>query len=199
VKVSVMRISIPFDLSSRSFIPLPRFIRSRLPTPLLAPSLVLFPLCSALVVHAGCLFYSFIGLSTHQSFSVTFFTFGFRPFYSAANKNISLSENLALTLSLNNKPPEESDQFRFLRAASLANLKGSVGLILAKASTMWISIPLDLSSRSFLTLPLFIRSRRPTPLLALPSSFFLRVLPNRHMLGVSLRVSSAFLLIIVLA
>ena len=29
--------------------------------------------------------------------------------------------------------PEESDQFRFLRAASLANLKGSIGLILTKA------------------------------------------------------------------
>ena len=28
--------------------------------------------------------------------------------------------------------PEESDQFRFLRAARLANLKGSLGLILAK-------------------------------------------------------------------
>ncbi len=42
-KVSTMRISIPLDLSSRSFIPLPRFIRSRRPTPLLAPSLVLFP------------------------------------------------------------------------------------------------------------------------------------------------------------
>ena len=41
-KTSVMRISIPLDLSSRSFIPLPRFIRSRHPTPLLAPSLVLF-------------------------------------------------------------------------------------------------------------------------------------------------------------
>ena len=32
--------------------------------------------------------------------------------------------------------PEESEQFRFLRVARLANLKGSVGLILAKASAM---------------------------------------------------------------
>jgi len=45
---SVMRISIPpLDLSSRSFIPLSRFICSRHPTPLLAPSLVLSPPRSA--------------------------------------------------------------------------------------------------------------------------------------------------------
>jgi hypothetical protein len=31
--------------------------------------------------------------------------------------------------ALANDLPEESDQFRFLRAACLANLKGSVGLI----------------------------------------------------------------------
>jgi len=46
--------------------------------------------------------------------------------------------------------PEESDQFRFLRDASLGNLKGSVGLILVKASVMRISIRFDLSSRTFL-------------------------------------------------
>ncbi len=84
--------------------------------------------------------------------------------------------------------PEESDQFQFLRAACLAqNLKGSVGLILAKASAMRISIPLDLSSRSFIPLPRLIRSRRPTPLLSPsegPSSFFLRVLLKWHMLDV---------------
>ena len=73
--------------------------------------------------------------------------------------------------ALPNELPEESDQFRFLRAASLANIKGSVGLILAKASTMRISIPLDLSSRSFIPLPCFIRARRSTPLLA-PSLVF---------------------------
>ena len=61
--------------------------------------------------------------------------------------------------------PEESDQFRFLRASCFANLKGVVGLILAKASAMWISIPLDLSSRLFVPLSRFIRSRRPTPFL----------------------------------
>ncbi len=44
------------------------------------------------------------------------------------------------------------------------NLKVSVGLILAKAWVM--RIPLDLSSRSFIALPCFIRSRRPIPLLA---------------------------------
>ncbi len=32
--------------------------------------------------------------------------------------------------------PEESEQFRFLRASPLANLNDSVGLILAKASAM---------------------------------------------------------------
>ena len=55
-KASAMRISIPLDLSSRSFIPLPRFIRSRHSTPLLAPSLVLFPPRSTQSVHVGCLF-----------------------------------------------------------------------------------------------------------------------------------------------
>ena len=47
VEPSVMRISMTLDLSSLSFIPLFRFIRSRRPTPFLDPSLVLFPLCSA--------------------------------------------------------------------------------------------------------------------------------------------------------
>jgi hypothetical protein len=66
---------------------------------------------------------------------------------------------------------EETGQFRFLRAACLSNIKGSVGLILAKTWTMRISIPLDLSSRPFIPLPIFIRSRKPTPLLA-PSLVF---------------------------
>jgi hypothetical protein len=56
--------------------------------------------------------------------------------------------------------------FVFFALTCLANLEGSVGLILAKASAMRISIPLDLSSRSFVPLPCFIRSRRPIPLLA---------------------------------
>ena len=87
------------------------------------------------------------------------------------------------TSVLVNELPEETDQFRFLRAACLANLKGSLGLILAKASALIddttcdhnyflrISIPLDLSSLSFMSLPRFIRSRRSTPLLA-PSLVF---------------------------
>jgi hypothetical protein len=67
---------------------------------------------------------------------------------------------------LSKELPEESDQFRFLRVSCLTNLKGSVGLILTKSSDMRISIPFDLSSRSFIPLPCFIRSRRPIPLLA---------------------------------
>ncbi len=60
-KASDMRISIPFNLSSRPFIPLPYFIRSRRPTPVLAPSLVFSPVCSVLVEHDGCLCESFTG------------------------------------------------------------------------------------------------------------------------------------------
>jgi len=46
---------------------------------------------------------------------------------------------------LANEIPEESGQFRFLRAACLAHIKGSEGLILTKTSDMRISIPpLDL-------------------------------------------------------
>ena len=66
---------------------------------------------------------------------------------------------------LANEIPEESDQFRFLRVVCFVNLKGTVGLIMTKTSAIRISIPLDLSSRSFIPLPRFIRSRRPTPLL----------------------------------
>ncbi len=55
--------------------------------------------------------------------------------------------------------PEESEQFRFLRASRLVNLKVSVGLILAKTSVMWVTIPIDLSTRSFIPLPRFFNSR----------------------------------------
>jgi hypothetical protein len=48
------------------------------------------------------------------------------------------------TSTLTNELPEESNQFRFLRAACLSNLKRSVGLILTKVSDMRISIPIDL-------------------------------------------------------
>ena len=75
------------------------------------------------------------------------------------------------TSALTNEIPEESDQFRFLRAACFANIKGSVGLILAKTSDIRISIPLDLSCRPFIPLPCFIRSSRTTPLLV-PSLVF---------------------------
>jgi hypothetical protein len=61
--------------------------------------------------------------------------------------------------------PEESEQFCFLRASRLANLKGSVGLILAKASAMRVTIPIDLSTRPFIPLPRFFNSRRVPPLL----------------------------------
>ena len=73
--------------------------------------------------------------------------------------------------ALANELPEESDQFRYLHAACFVNIKGSVGLILAKESVMRISIPFDLSSRSFIPLPRFMRSRR-TTLLLVPSLVF---------------------------
>ncbi len=57
------------------------------------------------------------------------------------------------------------EQFRFFRASHLGNLKDSVGLILMKVSTMWVTIPIDLSTRSFIPLPHFFNSRRVPPLL----------------------------------
>jgi hypothetical protein len=75
------------------------------------------------------------------------------------------------TSTLTNEPPEELDQFHFLREDSYTNIKGSVGLILTKSSDMRISIPLDLSLRSFILLSSFIRSRHPLPLLV-PSLVF---------------------------
>ena len=68
--------------------------------------------------------------------------------------------------ALVNELTEESDQFRFLGVSCFANLKGAVGLIIAKALAMWITIPPDLSFRPFIPFPRFIRSRRPTPFLA---------------------------------
>jgi hypothetical protein len=66
------------------------------------------------------------------------------------------------TSVLVNDIPQESSHFRFLDVACLASIKGSVGLILAKTSTMRISIPLDSSSRSFIPPPRFILSNRST-------------------------------------
>ena len=60
--------------------------------------------------------------------------------------------------------PEESDQFRFQRAAHLANLKGSVGLISTKTSVVRVTIPIYLSTWSFIPLPRFFNSRRSPPL-----------------------------------
>ena len=56
--------------------------------------------------------------------------------------------------------PEVSDHFRFMHAACFANLKGSVGLTLAKASALRVSIPIDLSS-PLMPPTRFLRSRRP--------------------------------------
>ena len=85
---------------------------------------------------------------------------------------------------LTNELPEESDQFRFLRASCFTNLKGDVRLIMTTVSDMWISIPLDLSSRPSLPMSCFIRSCRPIPFYLLHLYFFLRVRPKRHMLSV---------------
>ena len=67
--------------------------------------------------------------------------------------------------SLTGELPEESAQFRFIRAVCLSNLKGSIGLMLGKASDMRVTIPLDLSTQSFIPLPRFIHTRTTTPLL----------------------------------
>ncbi len=69
------------------------------------------------------------------------------------------------TSALTSELPEESDQFRFLHSSCFTNLKGVVGLIMEKESSIRISMSLDLSSRSCVPLPRFIRSCRPTPVL----------------------------------
>jgi hypothetical protein len=113
--------------------------------------------------------------------------------------------------ALANELPKESGQFRFLRAACSTNLKGSVGLLLAKASAMRISIPLVLSSRPSRPLPWFIHFS-PLPRFY-PSAFCLRstvydvylsyykskARAKESMLGISLIALSAFIRIIVLA
>ena len=73
--------------------------------------------------------------------------------------------------ALTNDIPEKSGHFRFLHDVCLVNIKGSVGLILTKTSTIRISLPIDLSSRPFIPPPCFLRSRRPTTLLT-PSLVF---------------------------
>ncbi len=69
------------------------------------------------------------------------------------------------TSILTGELPEESEQFRFFRASRLGNLKDSVGLIVVKASAIRVTIPIDLSTRSFIPLPRFFNSRRVSPLL----------------------------------
>jgi hypothetical protein len=92
--------------------------------------------------------------------------------YDDLSRRLFLQTHRESSALVNEFPPKESDQFRFLRASCLANLKGSVGLILVKESAMRISIPLDLTSRSFIPLPCFIRFRRPIPLLVFPVRSF---------------------------
>jgi hypothetical protein len=94
-----------------------------------------------------------------------------------------------LSSALAGELPEESDQFRFLRAACLANLEGSVGLILEGASAMRVTVPLDLSTRPFIPLPRFFRSRRAPPLLTLSLR---NALPKRHMMCVHFLSFSGF-------
>ena len=93
--------------------------------------------------------------------------------------------------------PEASDQFRFLRAARLANPMGSAGLILGKVSVMRVTIPIDLSTLSFIPLPHFFDSRRGYPLLT-PSLVLFPLRYNRHMLSLLLQALSSSLCIIVL-
>jgi hypothetical protein len=73
-----MRISInlSLDLSSRSFIPLPRFIRSRRPTTLWDPFLVFSHLSSVYPAYEGFFSKSFTVFLTLHSFIVTLFTLG---------------------------------------------------------------------------------------------------------------------------
>ena len=77
----------------------------------------------------------------------------------------SLSSHRHFYMSSVNELSEESDQFRFLGSLYFLNLKGPVGLIMSKSSSMRVTIPLGLSSRSFIPLPRFIRLCRPTPIL----------------------------------
>ncbi len=92
--------------------------------------------------------------------------------YDDFSRLLFLHTHREVSIILSNEIPEESDQFRFLRVTSYSNIKGSVGLILTQVSDKRISIPLDLSSRSFIPPPSFIRWRLPLPLLV-PSLVFI--------------------------
>ncbi len=56
------------------------------------------------------------------------------------------------------------NEFRFIGVVCFANLKGSIVLMLGKVSVMRVTIPLDLSTRSFIPLPRFIHTRTTSPL-----------------------------------
>ncbi len=71
-----LRVTIPIDLSTRSFIPLPRFFNSRRVTTLLNQSLVLIPPQSVEVPHDVCYVENFIEIHTvYHSSNVTFFPY----------------------------------------------------------------------------------------------------------------------------
>ena len=69
------------------------------------------------------------------------------------------------TSALDGELSEESAQFRFIRDVCWTNLKGSIGLMSPKPSVMRVTIPLDLSTRSFIPLPRFVHTRTTAPLL----------------------------------
>jgi hypothetical protein len=81
----------------------------------------------------GCFSYKLYRLfQTQHSFSVTIFTLGFRLFFILLQINLeafpsTIHNKLNLVFfntALANELPEESEQFRFLRAACFANIKG---------------------------------------------------------------------------
>jgi len=96
-QTSVMRVTIPLDLSTRPWIPLPPFFHSRRTPPLLTLSLVLFPHLSLVLFpqhflndlpkwHMMCSFFKF-GFTFHHSPSVTFFSLTLVFFYSNVVKS----------------------------------------------------------------------------------------------------------------
>ena len=84
---SAMRVTVPIELSTRSFIPLPCFFNSRRAPPLLTPSPVLFPQQSAWAAHGVRSFWKLYRLTVHHSSSVTFSPLALAIFYSAVLKN----------------------------------------------------------------------------------------------------------------
>ena len=90
-KASAMRVTIPLDLSTRAFIPLPRSFHSRRTPSLLTPSLVLFSQLSDALSkrHMMCVYFwqvHRVHQTVHHSSSVTLFPLTISFFYSAVNK-----------------------------------------------------------------------------------------------------------------